>query len=249
MSDEENTQSTTADTESSGVSKPEPIQPESTPENQISPSAGSGQVNPAPENLPTSPEASLNKASEPMAEAPIPPTESTPTEVPPVAPEASPNPESAIPVKDDISANEPLNQPDEPAPTSEIPPAPEPIPALETPQNSPETVSPQPTAQMAGNEPFDKTQDRPTDMAEEIKIKQRQENLKLANEKRQSKKREKIDEILNLFAERQTVTNDEVEKLLHVSDATATRYLEILENENKIKQVGKTGKGVKYQRI
>jgi Fic family protein len=41
----------------------------------------------------------------------------------------------------------------------------------------------------------------------------------------------------------------EVEKLLHVSDATATRYLEILEQEGKIKQVGKTGKGVKYQRI
>lgn len=42
------------------------------------------------------------------------------------------------------------------------------------------------------------------------------------------------------------VTNDEVEKLLHVSDATATRYLDQLEKEGKIRQVGKTGKYTHY---
>ena len=45
------------------------------------------------------------------------------------------------------------------------------------------------------------------------------------------------------------ITNDEVEKFLHVSDATATRYLSTLEKEGKIKQNGKTGKGVSYSRI
>ena len=45
------------------------------------------------------------------------------------------------------------------------------------------------------------------------------------------------------------ITNDEVEKLLHVSDATATRYLSTLEKEGKIQQVGKTGKAVVYTRI
>jgi predicted HTH transcriptional regulator len=34
-----------------------------------------------------------------------------------------------------------------------------------------------------------------------------------------------------------------------VSDATATRYLQTLENEGKIKQVGTTGKSVKYARF
>ncbi len=43
--------------------------------------------------------------------------------------------------------------------------------------------------------------------------------------------------------------SDEVREFLHVSDATATRYLSQLEKENKIKQVGKTGKGVLYFRI
>ena len=45
------------------------------------------------------------------------------------------------------------------------------------------------------------------------------------------------------------VTNDEVEKLLHVSDATATRYLSALEKEGRIRQVGKTGHGVVYSKI
>ena len=45
------------------------------------------------------------------------------------------------------------------------------------------------------------------------------------------------------------ITNDEVEKLLHVSDATATRYLCALKKEKKNKQVGKTGHGVVYQKI
>ena len=62
-------------------------------------------------------------------------------------------------------------------------------------------------------------------------------------------KRKKLDRVMSLFAKRTNITNDEVEKLLHVSDATATRYLSILEKENKIKQTGKTGKAVSYSKI
>jgi predicted HTH transcriptional regulator len=65
----------------------------------------------------------------------------------------------------------------------------------------------------------------------------------------QTRKRVKLDRIMTLFTKRTNITNDEVEKFLHVSDATATRYLEILEKENKIKQTGKTGKGVTYTKI
>lgn len=54
---------------------------------------------------------------------------------------------------------------------------------------------------------------------------------------------------MTLFLKKKNITNDEVEKYLHVSDATATRYLSILEKEGKIKQNGKTGKGVSYFRI
>jgi Fic family protein len=44
-------------------------------------------------------------------------------------------------------------------------------------------------------------------------------------------------------------TNNDIEKLLGVSDATATRYLDELEKEGLIKQVGKTGNAVYYEKI
>ena len=62
----------------------------------------------------------------------------------------------------------------------------------------------------------------------------------------QNRKRIKLEKILEYVHARNHVTNDEVEKLLHVSDATATRYLSQLEREGKIKQIGKTGKAVTY---
>jgi len=43
------------------------------------------------------------------------------------------------------------------------------------------------------------------------------------------------------------VTNDEIEKLLHISDATTTRYLDDLEHQGLIKQMGKTGQSVHYK--
>jgi len=42
------------------------------------------------------------------------------------------------------------------------------------------------------------------------------------------------------------ITSDEVEKLLDVSDQTARKYLNELEDENKIEQVGDRGRGVYY---
>jgi hypothetical protein len=65
----------------------------------------------------------------------------------------------------------------------------------------------------------------------------------------QSRKRKKLDKIMTLFLKHPKITNDEVEKLLHVSDATATRFLTQLEKENRIKQVGKTGHYVAYEKI
>ena len=65
----------------------------------------------------------------------------------------------------------------------------------------------------------------------------------------QFRKRKKLEKVMTMFAKQTKITNDEVEKFLHVSDATAERYLNILEKENKIKQVGKTGKAVSYSKI
>jgi predicted HTH transcriptional regulator len=62
---------------------------------------------------------------------------------------------------------------------------------------------------------------------------------------RKRKKREKIMAALNTKSK---ITNDEVEKLLHVSDATAERYLAVLVKEGKLKQEKRTGADVSYSR-
>jgi len=69
----------------------------------------------------------------------------------------------------------------------------------------------------------------------------------------QFRKRKKLDRIMTMFDKKKNgstsspqVTNNEVQKFLHLSEATATRYLDILEKENKIKQGEKIGKAVTY---
>lgn len=64
-----------------------------------------------------------------------------------------------------------------------------------------------------------------------------------------SQKSKRKEEILEQLQTTSKIRNDDIEKLLKVSDATATRYLQELENEGKIKQVGKTGKSVYYEKI
>ena len=56
-------------------------------------------------------------------------------------------------------------------------------------------------------------------------------------------------DILYFMTEHQKVLNNDIEKLLGVSDATATRYMEELEKNGMIRQIGKTGQGVYYEKI
>jgi predicted HTH transcriptional regulator len=53
-------------------------------------------------------------------------------------------------------------------------------------------------------------------------------------------------EIIELFDSKGKITNDNVQELFRISDATATNYLQELEDEGKIKQIGETGKHVYY---
>lgn len=50
-------------------------------------------------------------------------------------------------------------------------------------------------------------------------------------------------------AEERKISNDDIQKLLGVSDATATRYLDALEKEGLIRQVGGEGRGVYYEKL
>ncbi len=60
------------------------------------------------------------------------------------------------------------------------------------------------------------------------------------------KKAENKTRILEFMRENEKMTNNDIEKLLGVSDATATRYMNELEKEQKVRQIGKTGNAVYY---
>ncbi len=60
------------------------------------------------------------------------------------------------------------------------------------------------------------------------------------------RKVENKERILEFLRNNKKVTNNDVEKLLGVSDATATRYMSELEKEGKVQQIGTTGNAVYY---
>ena len=68
-------------------------------------------------------------------------------------------------------------------------------------------------------------------------------------QKQSQEKAEHKQKILGLLESNDKIVNNDVEKLLGVSDATAERYLNELEAEGKIKQMGETGRGVFYAKF
>jgi Fic family protein len=77
------------------------------------------------------------------------------------------------------------------------------------------------------------------------------DNLQAINEQATKEKAENKQKIMEFFGTslNHEATNNEIEELLEVSDATATRYLDELEEEGLIEQVGKTGHAVYYKKI
>ena len=63
---------------------------------------------------------------------------------------------------------------------------------------------------------------------------------------RSNKKEKNKERILQLLHEKAEIKNNDVERLLNVSDATATRYLNDLERDGKITQHGEIGQSVFY---
>jgi Fic family protein len=71
----------------------------------------------------------------------------------------------------------------------------------------------------------------------------------LIGKQREEKKRNKEAIIGLMESGNQPLTNNRVEQMLGISDATAERYLHELEDEGIIRQVGKTGRDVFYEKI
>ena len=196
-------------------------------------------------SIPTSPQ-------EPMADIPINTMGSEPSNMPPEPPESpknadipvslnNPNPENTP----NLDENPEVTKPAESGSAEVENPKVEPI--SEPAQNS-ETR----TAQIPVNEPLASEPEPIKPEPVPVIIPNKNKVLELLNKAKnaiQFRKRKKLDKIMTLFLKQSKITNDEVEKFLHVSDATATRYLSQLEKENKIKQTGKTGHSVFYSKI
>ena len=130
-----------------------------------------------------------------------------------------------------------------PSPVEPTPPAPE-TPVAEsvtapTPEQppAPETASPQARSQPI-NLPTPLNQDL-TGQAPIISAPSGLAGLLMrAKEKIQFRKRAKLEKIVSLAQSKGKVTNDNVQKLLHCSDATATRYLAELVKRGRLRRVG-----------
>ncbi len=72
------------------------------------------------------------------------------------------------------------------------------------------------------------------------------EYLPQALAKRREKKTKKLEQILEYAKVHGRITNDEVQKLIIVSDRTAQRYLKELEKTGKLKAVGRSGRYTHY---
>ena len=70
-----------------------------------------------------------------------------------------------------------------------------------------------------------------------------------ANEARDAQKDERKRKVLQLFDVQKEIRNSDVERLLDVSDATTTNYLQELEKEGELIQLGDTGRGVVYRKV
>ena len=81
-----------------------------------------------------------------------------------------------------------------------------------------------------------------------FKFKNRKKKIGLIEKQRREKEQDKK-AILGILETQTPLTNNHIEQLLGISDATATRYLEELEKEGLVRQVGKTGSGVYYERL
>lgn len=61
-------------------------------------------------------------------------------------------------------------------------------------------------------------------------------------------KEERFREILALLDIQGKVSNNDVERFFRVSNSTAERYLNELEGRGKIRQIGKSGRAVHYEK-
>jgi hypothetical protein len=160
------------------------------------------------------------------------PSGSEPSEMPPEAPESPTNASAITPVE---SQNGVVNQPE-----SEVPEAPNEAPIPEPIQLVP--VQSTPLAPAPVTPPVPQSQS-PVQQDQNGFIRAL---LAKAQAKIQSNKQKKLDKIILFAQKKKIIANEDIQKLLHVSSATATRYSVKLVQQGRLALVGNP-RDAKYQ--
>ena len=204
-----------------------------------------------------------NTPSEPIAEATVQATEpvltpiesessqpngSTSTDLPPEAPEAPRDAPTPIPVEsqnggvnqpEGESPKEPISAPDEPeTPVNDqlISEPVQPVPVQSTPVSAPTPPTPttpqtQPSAQPLQT-PTSVTQPNSSESNQFRNIQAR------GRTKIQTNRKQKLDKLIQFAQKKQIVDNEEIQVLLRISSATATRYLVELVKQGRLVREG-----------
>ena len=172
---------------------------------------------PEPAPTPTEPESSQ-------------PNGSTPTDLPPEAPES---PTSDVPLVPVESQNGGVNEPDS---------------KLVEPPKEPqsEAVSASPVQPVPAPAPQTSVAPQPQSLEQQDQTGFIRALLAKANAKLHSNRQKKLDNLMLMAQKKRMITNDDVQKLLRVSDATATRYLVKLVEQGRLVRAGNL-RDAKYQ--
>lgn len=139
------------------------------------------------------------------------------------SPESPPETSPPVEQKEQVVFTPPQETPSSaPAPTQEIATEPVPVDPSAAPTPLDAATTPQPTQPVP-----------PTPTVVSLLLQKARQAIHLRRQK-------KLEKIMKIARTKGKITNDDVEKLLHVSDATATRFLQKLINEGKLRRVGKT---------
>ena len=80
-------------------------------------------------------------------------------------------------------------------------------------------------------------------------IARKQKNSTNPNFREVNAKENHLTQILENYGTEDEITNDKIQALFGVSDATAERYLSDLEKQGRLKQIGGKGKYVSYKKL
>lgn len=151
--------------------------------------------------------------------------------------EPTPSPIESAPVVEQVASTEPA---------SVIP---------EESQSAPESIAEPPEVVVNAPEPKPATQRASSSVTQQSPTAQSPQTVRTAKwsatdrvhaaAKRVSRKEARLAKVLALAKEKGRITNDDIEKLLHVSDATASRYGTMLVRRGLLRREGK-GRGVAY---